>query len=125
MTHHHVHDASLFRPPDACDADVPGSARCVGQHLCNGTNPMSERNYACDGAIRLFFGNRTTIDIDATGEAAFKGQMYQCQLVQAVVCGNFDITLFWTISHGFSALCSCYHPTRAVWCYTLFSNHAC
>ena len=35
--------------------------------------------------IRLFFGNKTTVDIAATGEAAFKGQLYQCQLVQAVV----------------------------------------
>lgn len=46
---------------------------------------MTQRNYACDGAIRLFFGNRTTVNIDGTGEDAFKGQMYQCQLVQAVV----------------------------------------
>lgn len=45
---------------------------------------QAERNYGCDGAIHLFFGNRTTVDLDATGELAFKGQLYQCQLVQAV-----------------------------------------
>ena len=70
---------------DSCDDDTPGSARCVGQHACNGSNVMAERNYACDGAIHLFFGNHTMVDLDATGELAFKGQMYQCQLVQAVV----------------------------------------
>ena len=46
---------------------------------------MAQRNYACDGPIRLYFGSNTTVDIAATGEAAFKGQLYQCQLVQAVV----------------------------------------
>ena len=40
---------------------------------------------ACAGPIRLFFGSKTTVDLSATGEAAFKGQLYQCQLVQAVV----------------------------------------
>lgn len=72
--------------PDACNKDQkPDNFTCVGQHLCTGGNPMAERNYACDGPIRLFFGNTTTVDIDATGELAFKGQLYQCQLVQAIV----------------------------------------
>jgi beta-mannosidase len=71
---------------DACDKDQkPNNFTCVGEHLCTGENPMAQRNYACDGAIRLFFGNRTTVDIAATGESSFKGQLYQCQLVQAVV----------------------------------------
>jgi hypothetical protein len=46
---------------------------------------MAQRNYGCDGQIRLFFGSNTTVDLDATGETAFKGQTYQCQLVQAFV----------------------------------------
>ena len=72
-------------PADACDKDTPGNMSCVGQHKCTGSNPMTQRNYGCDGAIRLFFGNHTTVDLDATGELAFKGQTYQCQLVQAIV----------------------------------------
>ena len=70
---------------DTCDKDQPGNETCVGEHICKGNNPMTQRNYGCDGAILLFFGNRTTVDLNATGEAAFKGQLYQCQLVQAVV----------------------------------------
>ena len=71
--------------------------KCLGEHVCrpnstNGTttgggngNPMAQRNYGCDGQIRLFFGAYTLVDLEATGEAAFKGQLYQCQLVQAFV----------------------------------------
>ena len=70
---------------DTCDGDEPGQIKCVGQHTCTGDNPMTQRNYACDGPIRLFFGNHTTVDLGATGAAAFKGQTYQCQLVQAFV----------------------------------------
>ena len=71
--------------PDACSNNTPGQVQCVGQHKCSGQNPMTQRNYACDGAIRLFFGNNTPVDLNATGEDAFKGQLYQCQLVQAIV----------------------------------------
>ena len=70
--------------PDACSNNTAGAVQCVGQHTCVGENVMTQRNYGCDGPIRLFFGNRTTVDLDATGEAAFKGQLYQCQLVQAI-----------------------------------------
>ena len=72
-------------PADACSNDTLGHAMCVGQHKCTGNNPMTQRNYACDGAIKLFFGANTTVNLNATGEVAFKGQMYQCQLVQAIV----------------------------------------
>ena len=72
-------------PADRCDKDEGANFTCVGQHHCTGGNPMVERNYACDGAIRLFFGNQTTVDLSATGEAAFKGQLWQCMMVQAVV----------------------------------------
>ena len=61
--------------PDHCNNDEPGNVSCVGQHACTGGNPMTERNYACDGPIRLFFGNHTAVDLAATGEAAFKGQL--------------------------------------------------
>lgn len=72
-------------PPDSCDEDQPGNTRCVGQHQCTGKNPMTQRNYGCDGAIILFFGNDTKVNLNETGEAAFKGQLYLCQLAQAVV----------------------------------------
>ena len=81
------------------DPDQPmGSVKCLGEHVCHphgegtggrGTgaagNPMTQRNYGCDGQIRLYFGKNTLVDLNATGEAAFKGQLYQCQLVQAFV----------------------------------------
>jgi hypothetical protein len=49
---------------------------------------MTQRNYGCDGQIRLYWGNQTAVDLTATGAAAFKGQTYQCQLVQAFVLKN-------------------------------------
>ena len=58
---------------------------CIGEHNCTGRNPMTQRNYGCDGQIRMYWGNRTAVDLDATGAAAFKGQLYQCQLTQAIV----------------------------------------
>jgi beta-mannosidase len=68
-------------PPDTCGEPT----QCLGEHNCNGTNPMTQRNYGCDGQIRLYWGNHTTVALNATGEAAFKGQLYQCQMVQAFV----------------------------------------
>jgi hypothetical protein len=62
-----------------------GWGQCLGKHNCTGENPMTQRNYGCDGQIRLYWGNRTAVDLGATGEKAFKGQLYQCQLTQAVV----------------------------------------
>ena len=46
---------------------------------------MAQRNYACDGQIRLYWGEHTRVDLAASGAAAFKGQLYQCQQVQAFV----------------------------------------
>jgi hypothetical protein len=66
---------------DACSAPD----MCIGEHNCTGDNPMTQRNYGCDGQIRLYWGNRTAVDLGATGAAAFKGQLYQCQLTQAIV----------------------------------------
>eukprot|EP00039_Didymoeca_costata_P021562 m.2498 g.2498 ORF g.2498 m.2498 type:complete len:975 (-) comp2531_c0_seq1:113-3037(-) len=66
--------------PDTCaDPDA-----CLGLHNCTGNNPMAQRNYACDGQIHMYWGN-SSVNLDATGEAAFKGQTYQCQLIQAFV----------------------------------------
>jgi hypothetical protein len=64
---------------------MTAGVKCLGEHVCTRENPMTQRNYGCDGQIRLFFGNHTLVELNATGEAAFKGQLYQCQLVQAFV----------------------------------------
>eukprot|EP01043_Picozoa_sp_COSAG02_P003188 COSAG02_NODE_76_length_41115_cov_60.967817_15_plen_199_part_00 len=45
-------------------------------------NVMAERNYPCDPLIIVYFG--TSIDLDETGEAAFKRQLYLCMLGQAI-----------------------------------------
>ena len=66
--------------PDVCT----GWAQCLGEHNCTGGNPMTQRNYGCDGQIRLYWGNHTAVDLAATGAAAFKGQLYQCMLSQAL-----------------------------------------
>lgn len=42
---------------------------------------MAERNYPCDNIITVYFGPD---DFNATGEAAFKKQLYQCMLGQAL-----------------------------------------
>ena len=44
-----------------------------------------------------------------------------CVVVDPARCGNFDIKLFWTISHVFLAPC---HPPRAVQ-HALLGAHAC
>ena len=46
---------------DTCD----NPTKCLGEHTCTGENPMTQRNYGCDGQIRLYFGVNTTVDLDA------------------------------------------------------------
>jgi len=60
-------------------AGMPGT-HCTGK-TCNVTNPMSERNYACDNIIRVYFGNS---DFNQVGEQAFKKQLWQCMVGQAL-----------------------------------------
>eukprot|EP01065_Artemidia_motanka_P025528 TRINITY_DN30520_c0_g1_i1.p1 TRINITY_DN30520_c0_g1~~TRINITY_DN30520_c0_g1_i1.p1 ORF type:complete len:912 (+),score=270.91 TRINITY_DN30520_c0_g1_i1:48-2783(+) len=53
---------------------------------CDGYNPMAERNYGCDNVINKFFGadaSAATV-LNTTGEVAFKRQLYQCMLGQAL-----------------------------------------
>lgn len=49
---------------------------------CTGGNVMAQRNWACDNVIWSFFGDAL---LNATGEAAFKAQLYLCQVGQALV----------------------------------------
>ena len=50
---------------------------------CHGPNPMSLRNYPCDNLIGYYF-DLDKNELDAVGEAAFKKQLYQCMLSQAL-----------------------------------------
>jgi len=48
---------------------------------CTGANPMSERNYPCDNHIITYFGDE---GLEEVGEDAFKRQLYQCMISQAI-----------------------------------------
>eukprot|EP00662_Eupelagonemidae_sp_cell21_P026622 gene26622-1366_t len=48
---------------------------------CGGGNAMAQRNYGCGDVIRAYFGDTP---LNQTGEAAFKRQLYQCMLSQAL-----------------------------------------
>eukprot|EP01126_Amoeba_proteus_P030934 TRINITY_DN3046_c0_g2_i4.p1 TRINITY_DN3046_c0_g2~~TRINITY_DN3046_c0_g2_i4.p1 ORF type:complete len:906 (+),score=164.89 TRINITY_DN3046_c0_g2_i4:153-2870(+) len=46
------------------------------------TPPMQQRNYPCDNIIDVYWGKK---DLNETGELAFKRQLYQCLIGQALV----------------------------------------
>lgn len=46
-------------------------------------NPMSYRNYPCDSIVVEYFGGKSS-DLDAVGEKAFKKQLWQCMMGQAL-----------------------------------------
>ena len=60
--------------------------RCKAPGPCDGKNPMAERNYDCDPLIRRYFGDEAAKadTLNSTGEIAFKRQLYQCMLSQAL-----------------------------------------
>ena len=53
-------------------------------HECKGDNVMAERNYPCDNLIDVYFNKKDNAWFNATGEAVFKQQLYQCMLGQAL-----------------------------------------
>lgn len=59
--------------------------RCTSgfAHECKGNNVMAQRNYPCDSLIYVYFGQEGQ-DLNATGEQAFKKQLYQCMISQAL-----------------------------------------
>ena len=57
-------------------------AETCDKTTCTGTNPMSERNHPCDAVIEVYFGG--VENLDAVGEQAFKKQLYQCMVGQAL-----------------------------------------
>jgi len=62
------------------------SDNCSGgfERRCEGENVMAERNYPCDNMIEVYFGRAPAGYLDATGEAVFRRQLYQCLLAQAL-----------------------------------------
>ena len=83
--------------PDACAGDF--------ERECVGDNPMSDRNYPCDNVIAVYFGSGD--DLNATGEAAFKRQLWRCMIGQALWiksdietrrAGNTFGTLVWQLN---------------------------
>eukprot|EP00045_Choanoeca_perplexa_P014478 m.170416 g.170416 ORF g.170416 m.170416 type:complete len:997 (-) comp16688_c0_seq4:1727-4717(-) len=57
---------------------------CTGgfTSVCTGNNTMAQRNYPCDNVIYAYFGLHQ--DLNVVGEAAFKKQLYQCMIGQAL-----------------------------------------
>jgi len=57
---------------------------CTGQFAskCQGDNVMAQRNYPCDNIIVEYFGES---DFETVGEAAFKKQLWQCMVGQALL----------------------------------------
>jgi len=49
---------------------------------------MAERNYPCDNLVIVYFGG-TQADLDAVGESAFKKQLFQCLIGQALVLKGY------------------------------------
>eukprot|EP01046_Picozoa_sp_COSAG06_P002943 COSAG06_NODE_108_length_23594_cov_43.013450_12_plen_1117_part_00 len=63
---------------------MPGDT-CRGGHdpnNCVGDNPMSGRNYPCDNIIEVYFGKS---NFDLVGADAFKKQLWQCMIGQALL----------------------------------------
>lgn len=65
-------------PPDNCTS---GFTR-----QCYGDNAIAQRNYPAGSWIVSYFGSNAT-DLNATGEAAFRGQLYMAMLGQALEVG--------------------------------------
>ena len=60
---------------------------CTGgfSSVCEGNNTIAQRNYVCDNIIQTFFGAQgATKDLNAVGEHAFKAQLWQCMVGQAL-----------------------------------------
>jgi hypothetical protein len=64
------------QPDDACAGSFA--------QTCEGPNVMAERNYPCDPLVVVYFGAQPAGYFNQTGEAAFKRQLYQCMLAQAL-----------------------------------------
>lgn len=75
-------------------------------NTCEGNNPMSQRNYPVDNLVLSYFGGDQS-SLDDVGEVAFKQQLYQSLLAQALHLksdverrrsGNSFGTLLWQLN---------------------------
>ena len=73
---------------DTCDGKVAGDTHCT-----EGNNVMAQRNYPCDNYIAVYFGMGALASLNQTGEQAFKRQLFQCMIAQAlIVKQNVELT---------------------------------
>jgi len=73
---------------DTCDGNAQGNAHCTA-----GNNVMAQRNYPCDNYIAVYWGMAAAMNLNATGEQAFKQQLYMCMIAQAlIVKQNIELT---------------------------------
>ena len=79
-------------PPDVCKA---GGA--FGHVCTSGHNVMAERNYPCDDLIWTYFGDASLPALEEVGETAFKRQLYQCQLAQALLMTQTHSVMRWVV----------------------------
>lgn len=70
--HWSIHGGS---PPDSCHPLIGN------ENVCNGSNVMAERNYACDSHIEAFFG---TTDLESIGQGPFRAQLHRCMMAHAL-----------------------------------------
>jgi hypothetical protein len=67
----------------APDVTTPFWYECVARSSAEAENPMAERNYPCDPLLVGYF-NLTAAELDASGERAFRRQLYLCLLAHAL-----------------------------------------
>ena len=73
-------------PADDCSQGVTQACpmrQCSPSGGSKVHNPMSYRNYPCDSIVVEYFGGNSS-DLDAVGEKAFKKQLWQCMMGQAL-----------------------------------------
>eukprot|EP00040_Diaphanoeca_grandis_P034655 m.215991 g.215991 ORF g.215991 m.215991 type:complete len:1074 (-) comp33200_c0_seq2:397-3618(-) len=69
---------------------------CTGSNFnreCVGGNSMAQRNYPCDNFIAVYWGLPAATTLNQTGEHAFKRQLFQCMIAQALIIKqNIELT---------------------------------
>ena len=70
------------------DANCTPTAGNKFLNNCTGPNAMAQRSWACDNLVWSYFGPAL---LNASGEAAFKGQLFQCLIASALnMKGNIE-----------------------------------
>eukprot|EP00931_Biecheleriopsis_adriatica_P063878 TRINITY_DN38765_c0_g1_i1.p1 TRINITY_DN38765_c0_g1~~TRINITY_DN38765_c0_g1_i1.p1 ORF type:complete len:936 (-),score=124.19 TRINITY_DN38765_c0_g1_i1:136-2943(-) len=68
-------------PEDDC---TEGDTTTSFWKICKHGNVMAQRNYPCDNLILGYFGRDKSEQLEATGKSAFKRQLWQCMIAQAL-----------------------------------------